>query len=75
EATSSLDAESETAINEAMPNICKDRTVILVAHKLSSIKNCDKIIVLNDGEIVEEGKHADLLKQNGIYAHFTRITH
>lgn len=75
EATSSLDAESETAINEAMPNICRDRTVILVAHKLSSIKNCDKIIILNEGEIVEEGKHAELLKKNGVYAHFTRISY
>ena len=74
EATSALDAESEAAINEAMPNICKDRTVILIAHRLNTIKNCDKIFVVNDGEIIEEGTHQDLLKKNGAYAHFIRIT-
>ncbi|MCX6112298.1 MAG: peptidase domain-containing ABC transporter [Proteobacteria bacterium] len=74
EATSSLDPESELAISEAMPNICKDRTVVLVAHRLISIKNCDKIFVLNEGEIIEEGTRTELLKNNGAYAHFTRIS-
>jgi ATP-binding cassette subfamily B protein len=74
EATSALDAESEAAINEAMPNICKDRTVIIIAHRLNTIKNCDKIYVVNEGEIIEEGTHKELLKKNGAYAHFTRIT-
>ncbi|MEI6079393.1 MAG: peptidase domain-containing ABC transporter [bacterium] len=74
EATSSLDAESEAAINEAMPNICKDRTVIIIAHRLSTIKSCDKIFVINEGEIIEEGTHSELLKKNGAYAHFIRIS-
>ena len=73
EATSALDAESEAAINDAMPNICKDRTVILVAHRLNTIKNCDNIFVIHEGEVVESGTHQDLLKKNGIYAHFTRL--
>jgi len=74
EATSALDAESEAAINEAMPNICKDRTVILIAHRLNTIKNCDKIFVVNEGEIIEEGNHNELMKKNGAYAHFMRIS-
>ena len=74
EATSSLDPESELAISEAMPNICKGRTVILVAHRLLSIKNCDHIFVINEGEIIEEGTRTELLKKNGAYAHFTRIS-
>jgi ATP-binding cassette, subfamily B, bacterial HlyB/CyaB len=74
EATSALDAESEAAINEAMPNICKDRTVLLIAHRLNTIKNCDKVFVLNEGEIIEEGTHSELMKKNGAYAHFMRIS-
>jgi ATP-binding cassette subfamily B protein len=74
EATSALDAESEAAINEAMPNICKDRTVIMIAHRLNTIKNCDNIFVMNEGEIIEHGTHQDLLKNNGAYAHFLRIS-
>jgi ATP-binding cassette subfamily B protein len=74
EATSALDAESEAAINDAMPNICKDRTVILIAHRLNTIKNCDKIFVVNEGEVIEEGTHQELLKKNGAYAHFRRIS-
>ena len=63
EATSALDAESEAVINEAMPNICKDRTVIIIAHRLNTIKNCDKIYVVNEGEVIEEGSHQELLKK------------
>ena len=74
EATSSLDAESEAAINEAMPNICRNRTVIMIAHRLNTIKNCDNIFVMNEGEVIESGTHQDLLKNNGAYAHFLRIS-
>ncbi len=74
EATSALDAESEAAINDAMPNICRDRTVIMIAHRLNTIKNCDKIFVINEGEVIEEGAHQELLKNNGAYAHFVRMS-
>lgn len=74
EATSALDAESEAAINDAMPNICRDRTVIMIAHRLNTIKNCDKIFVVHEGEVIEEGTHQELLKNNGAYAHFVRMS-
>ncbi len=74
EATSALDAESEAAVNEAMPNICKGRTVIIIAHRLNTIKNCDMIYVVNEGEVIEAGTHKELLRKNGAYAHFARVT-
>jgi ATP-binding cassette subfamily B protein len=69
EATSALDSESEKLIQDALTKLMKDRTSIVVAHRLSTIAGLDRIIVLNHGEIVEEGSHAALVKQkNGIYA-------
>ena len=67
EATSSLDTESEKYVQEAIDNLMKDRTVLVIAHRLSTIINADKIIVLDNGEIVESGTHAELLDKNGIY--------
>ena len=67
EATSSLDSESEKYVQEALDNLVKDRTVILIAHRLSTIKNADKILVFNNGEIVEQGDHKELHSMNGIY--------
>ena len=67
EATSSLDAESEKLIQNSFKNIMKDKTVIIITHKLSTIKKADRIIVLEDGEIKEQGYHDDLMNQNGIY--------
>ena len=67
EATSSLDTESEKYVQEAIDNLMKDRTVLVIAHRLSTIVNADKIIVLDNGEIVESGTHAELLDKNGIY--------
>ncbi|MDO4611801.1 MAG: ABC transporter ATP-binding protein [Candidatus Saccharibacteria bacterium] len=68
EATSALDSESEALIQEALNNLMKDRTSIVVAHRLSTIAGLDEIVVLDDGKIVEQGNHAELLKQNGEYA-------
>tara|TARA_B100000809_G_scaffold220010_1_gene227508 strand:+ start:6751 stop:8517 length:1767 start_codon:yes stop_codon:yes gene_type:complete len=67
EATSSIDSESEEMIKHATSVLTKDRTSIIVAHRLSTIKNADKILVIDKGEIVEEGNHQKLLKKNGFY--------
>lgn len=68
EATSSLDYNSEIIVQHAINRITKNRTVIVIAHRLSTIINSDKIIVLKDGQIVEEGMHRDLISKNGVYA-------
>ena len=62
-----MDTESEKYVQEAIDNLMKDRTVLVIAHRLSTIVNADKIIVLDNGEIVESGTHAELLDKNGIY--------
>lgn len=68
EATSALDNKSEAVVQKAIENLMKDRTVFVIAHRLSTIKNAEQIIVVNDGEIVEQGTHDELLKkQNGAY--------
>ncbi|MDG2138706.1 MAG: ABC transporter ATP-binding protein [Flavobacteriales bacterium] len=67
EATSSLDSESEQLIQDALSNLMKSRTSLVIAHRLSTIENSDNIIVLNEGEIIEQGKHADLITKNGQY--------
>jgi len=68
EATSALDNQAEAMIQDAIATIAKDRTVILIAHRLSTVIRADKIIVLEHGKIVEEGTHAALLKEDGMYA-------
>jgi subfamily B ATP-binding cassette protein MsbA len=67
EATSSLDTESEKLVQDAIFNLMKNRTSIVIAHRLSTVRDADEICVINEGEIVERGKHNDLLTQNGIY--------
>ncbi len=67
EATSSLDTESERKVQQALENLMKDRTTLVIAHRLSTIKDADRIIVVKDGEIVEEGTHQQLLMQRGEY--------
>ena len=72
EATSALDSESENVIQDAMTHLTKGRTTLIIAHRLSTIENADKIVVLDDGKIVEVGAHADLLNQDGVYADLHR---
>ncbi len=67
EATSSLDTESERLVQDALENLMKNRTSIVIAHRLSTVKHADEICVLHEGEIVERGKHDELLQLNGMY--------
>ena len=68
EATSNVDTETEVKIREALTHLMHGRTTFVIAHRLSTLHNVDRIIVLNHGEIVEEGKHPQLLEQRGIYS-------
>ena len=69
EATSALDSESEEYIQEAMSELTKGRTTLVIAHRLSTIENADKIVVLDQGKIVEQGHHKELLSKGKLYAH------
>jgi ABC-type multidrug transport system fused ATPase/permease subunit len=68
EATSALDAESEALVQEALERLMKDRTVLAIAHRLSTVRNADRIVVIDDGKIVEHGSHDTLVAQAGPYA-------
>jgi len=67
EATSSLDSENEKLITENLNSFYKNRTVVIIAHRLSTVMNADQILVMNKGEIVEKGNHHDLILNKGVY--------
>ena len=73
EATSALDTESERLVQDALDKLMINRTTFVIAHRLSTIINADKIVVMENGEIKEIGKHQELLNQNGLYKHFYEI--
>ena len=68
EATSSVDTRTEARIQKAMNNLMKGRTSFVIAHRLSTIKDADLILVMKDGDIIEQGTHKELLEQQGFYA-------
>ena len=67
EATSALDTESEKLVQDALNNIMKNRTAVVIAHRLSTVKNADKIYVMHEGQIIEQGKHSELVELGGVY--------
>ncbi len=73
EATSSLDTESERLVQQAIDRLMQHRTVVVIAHRLSTIQRADRIIVLDQGKIVEQGQHQELLAQQGLYAELYRL--
>ncbi len=73
EATASVDADNERAIQEAISELCKNRTLLVIAHRLKTIKDADQILVVSDGEIIERGDHASLMEKGGTYAHMVSL--
>lgn len=70
EATANVDPENEDRLQKAMEELTRNKTIIMIAHRLKTVRNADQILVVNNGNIVQQGKHSELIKQKGIYADF-----
>jgi ATP-binding cassette subfamily C protein len=68
EATSALDGETEGRLHEALSSFLRDRTTLIIAHRLSAVRQADRVYVLEDGRVAEQGRHEDLIKGDGLYA-------
>ena len=73
EATASVDADNERAIQEAISELCKNKTLLVIAHRLKTIKDADHILVVSDGKIIERGNHEKLMEKDGVYAHMVSV--
>jgi ATP-binding cassette subfamily B protein len=73
EATSALDAESEAAVQQALDRLTKQRTTLIIAHRLATVQRADRILVLDRGRIVEEGRHGELVRRGGLYARLAEL--
>ncbi|MDP3527339.1 MAG: ABC transporter, partial [Hoeflea sp.] len=73
EATSALDAENEKLVQKALEGLMQNRTTIVIAHRLATVLRADRILVMDKGQIVEEGSHAELVATGGLYARLARL--
>ena len=73
EATSALDAESEQLVQQALDELMKSRTTLVIAHRLATVRAADRIVVLEGGEIVEQGNHAELSAAGGLYSRLAKL--
>ena len=73
EATASLDVENESAVQEALSRLIRNKTVLIIAHRMRTVAGADKIVVLENGKTVQQGSPAELMEQDGLYRHMVRI--
>ena len=73
EATASLDVENETAVQAALSGLIRDKTVLIIAHRMRTVMNADQIVLLSGGRVVEMGSPAELLKKNGLFRHMAQL--
>ena len=73
EATASLDVENESAVQEALSRLLQGKTVLVIAHRMRTVEAADKIVVLSDGRVTEQGTPAELMKHNGLFRHMVEL--